>query len=137
MPLNDFKILVWESRPLVQARCLCYFRELGFEVLGSMEASLTWQLLETKGFDLLVLDLNEAGSDSLEWLTRFRRDFPSLKVLIMADLAKRLDLCFGNEKSSWSFASIQSDPGLDQIVCQMLGLPSEQLFTSEDHTHQI
>ncbi len=102
-----------------------------------MEASLTWQLLETKGFDLLVLDLNEAGSDSLEWLTRFRRDFPSLKVLIMADLAKRLDLCFGNEKSSWSFASIQSDPGLDQIVCQMLGLPSEQLFTSEDHTHQI
>ena len=48
--------------------------------------------------------------DSLEWLTRFRWDFPSLKVLIMADLAKRLDLCFGNEKSSWSFASIQSGP---------------------------
>lgn len=79
------KVLLAEDDPVFRDLVTEILEEAGYEVLAGENGQEAWELLESKGADMAVLDLNMPILDGLELTKRIRSDerYKELPILML------------------------------------------------------
>jgi two-component system, NtrC family, nitrogen regulation response regulator NtrX len=82
------RILFVDDEPPIREILTLYFRKKGLTVVTASKSEEARQLAAESPFSLAILDVGLAGENGLDLLSSFKRDYPSMPVIIFTGLGK-------------------------------------------------
>ena len=88
------RIIVIDDQEFVRESVRRALEPAGHEVLEASDGEMGLQLLADHGADLVITDIFMPGQDGIVTVRRIRREFPSVKMIVMSggDSTGRMDL---------------------------------------------
>ncbi|MEK7273628.1 MAG: response regulator, partial [Candidatus Desantisbacteria bacterium] len=82
-----FKILIAEDEEITLKHLKLSLAEEGWTVVGVKNGLEAWDRIENEGCNLLIADLKMPGLDGLGLLSRVKKEYPNIDVLIITGFA--------------------------------------------------
>lgn len=88
------RIIVIDDQDFVRGAVRRALAPAGHDVLEASDGEMGLQLLADHGADLVITDIFMPGQDGIVTVRRIRREFPTVKVIVMSggDATGRMDL---------------------------------------------
>lgn len=88
------RIIVIDDQEAVRRAVRRSLGTVGHDVLEASDGEVGMQLLADHGADLVITDIFMPGQDGIVTVRRIRREFPTVKVIVMSggDATGRMDL---------------------------------------------
>jgi DNA-binding NtrC family response regulator len=77
------RILIVDDEPLIIDTTSDYLKDVGYETRGASTAAEALQVMEKEPAGLMLLDINLPDADGLVFLTKFRKQYPEVPVVIL------------------------------------------------------